>query len=75
MMKTSNHQSHLLKSQMDSILHIVAEWVSVQEMKVLQGVFHAFVHLDQRKAIGRTPDDTGRPDVERSVRRLACLPG
>ena len=29
----------------------------------------------REKAIGRTPGDTGRPDVERSERRLAYLPG
>ena len=48
--KTSNHQSHILESQMESILHFVAECVSVQEMKVLQGDFHAFVHLGKRKS-------------------------
>lgn len=42
---------------------------------MLQRVFHAVVHLGQTKAIGRTLDETGRPDVERSVRRLEYLPG
>ena len=44
-------------------------------MKVLQGVFHAVVHLGQRKATWRSLDETGRPNVERSVRRLAYHTG
>ena len=38
MMKISNRHSSVLKSQMESILYFVAGWVSVEEMKALQGV-------------------------------------
>ena len=37
MMKISNRHSSVLESQMESILYFVAEWVSVKEMKALQG--------------------------------------
>ena len=36
-MKISNRHSSVLKSQMESILNIVAEWVSLKEMNALQG--------------------------------------
>ena len=38
MMKISNRHSSFLKSQVESILYFVAEWVSLKEMKALQGV-------------------------------------
>ena len=37
-MKINNRHSSVLKSQMESILHFVAECVSLEEMKALQGV-------------------------------------
>ena len=37
MMKISDRDSSVLKSQMESILHFAAEWVSLKEMKALQG--------------------------------------
>ena len=36
-MKINNRHSPRLKPQMESILFFVAEWVSVKEMKALQG--------------------------------------
>ena len=38
MMNISNRHSSVLKSQMESVLYFVAEWVSLGEMKALQGV-------------------------------------
>ena len=38
MMKISNRHSPVLKSQMESIRYFVAQWVSLGEMKALQGV-------------------------------------
>ena len=54
MTKINNRHSPLLKSQMESIQYFVAEWVSVKEMKALQGA----CMLTSMRARGQENDNT-----------------
>ena len=56
MMKISNRHSSLLKPQMESILYFVAEWVSMKEMKALQGAcMRTFAEARKQQYEGSCP--------------------